>query len=700
MRYTVEHESLHSMRLHMAVPRMTMDEADVLEYYLKNKEFIRDVRVNDRTASVIIKADSIAECRKEILDSLLAFDPDDDNARTGVPDNTGRALNRKYQDRLFLSVAGRILRKVFLPMPLDKAWTLFTSIRFIYKGLGCLINGRIEVPVLDAAAIGASILRGDFETASSVMFLLNTGELLEEWTHKKSVGDLARAMSLKTGQVWLRTENGSDVLTDVRSVKAGDHIIVHTSNIIPLDGRVKEGEISVNQASMTGESIPVLKSPGGYVYAGTVVEEGDCVIEVTRAYGKGKYDEIVKMIEESEKLKSETETRAFHLADSLVPYALLCTGITWLLTRNVTRAMSFLMVDFSCALKLSMPLTVLSAIKEAGEHSISVKGGKFLEAVAKADTMVFDKTGTLTKAQPKVMEIVTFNGADEKEMLRVAACLEEHYPHSIANAVVQEANIRGLSHDEMHSEIKYVVAHGIASEIDGKKAIIGSYHFVFEDEGCSIEDREKDKVEKLDPGYSHLYLAIDKKLMAVICIYDPLREEAAEIIKMLHGLGVSKICMMTGDNNDTAARIASELDIDEFHAEVLPADKAEFIKKEHDSGRIVMMVGDGINDTPALSEADTGIAISDGAAIAREIADITISANDLYELITLKKVSDAMMKRISSNYRFIIGFNGLRIGLGVAGILTPSTSALLHNTSTIITGLHSMTPLLKELPRK
>ena len=700
MRYTIEHESLHSMRLHMAVPRMTMDEADVLEYYLNNKEFIRDVRVNDRTASVIIKADSIADCRKEILDSLLAFDPDGDNTKAGVPDNTGRALNRRYMDRLFLSVAGRILRKVFLPIPLDKAWTVLTSVRFICKGLGCLINGRIEVPVLDAAAIGASILRGDFETASSVMFLLNTGELLEEWTHKKSVGDLARAMSLKTGQVWLRTGEGSDVLTDVRTVKAGDHIIVHTSNIIPLDGRVTEGEISVNQASMTGESIPVIKSPGGYVYAGTVVEEGDCTIEVTRAYGKGKYDEIVRMIEASEKLKSETETKAFHLADSLVPYALLGTGITWLITRNVTRAISFLMVDFSCALKLSMPLTVLSAIKEAGEHSISVKGGKFLEAVAKADTMVFDKTGTLTKVQPKVVDIVTFNGADENEMLRIAACLEEHYPHSIANAVVQEAKTRTLSHDEMHTEIKYVVAHGIASEIDGKKAIIGSYHFIFEDEECSINDNEKDKLDKLDPGYSHLYLAIDKKLMAVICIHDPLREEAADVIKILHDLGISKICMMTGDNNDTAARIASELDIDEFHAEVLPADKAEFIKNEHDNGRIVMMVGDGINDTPALSEADTGIAISDGAAIAREIADITISANDLYELITLKKVSDAMMKRISSNYRFIIGFNGLLIGLGVAGILTPSTSALLHNTSTIITGLYSMTPLLKELPRK
>ncbi|MCR5024693.1 MAG: heavy metal translocating P-type ATPase [Lachnospiraceae bacterium] len=695
MRYTIEHESLHTIRLHMAVPRMTLDEADVLEYYLKENKSIRDVQVNDRTATVIIRADNMEDSRTGILEYVHKYDPDDPENIDLVPENTGRSLNRQFQDRLFLSVAGRLLRKVFLPVPMENVWTIFTGIKFISKGLKCLINGKIEVPVLDAAAISASMLMGDFDTASSVMFLLNTGEMLEDWTHRKSVGDLARAMSLKIGQVWLKTD-GKDVLTDIRNIKAGDRISVHTSNVIPLDGTVIKGEISVNQALMTGESIPVTKTCGGYVYAGTVVEEGECVIEVTKAAGRGKYDEIVRMIEESEKLKSDTETKAFHLADSLVPYALLGTGITWLLTRNVTRAISFLMVDFSCALKLSMPLTVLSAIKEAGEHSISVKGGKFLEAVAKADTIVFDKTGTLTKAQPKVVDIVNFSGSDENEMLRIAACLEEHYPHSIANAVVEEANARGLKHDEMHTEIKYVVAHGIASEIDGKKAIIGSYHFIFEDERCEADDEDREKLRSLDPAYSHLYLAIDKKLMAVICISDPLRKEAAEVIKMLHDNGISKICMMTGDNRDTAERIASELDIDEFHAEVLPADKADFIKKEHDMGRKVIMVGDGINDTPALSEADTGIAISDGAAIAREIADITITAEDLHELVTMKKISDAMMDRIRSNYRFIIGFNGLLISLGVAGILTPSSSALLHNTSTVVTGLYSMTPLLKD----
>lgn len=695
MRYTIEHESLHTIRLHMAVTRMTMDEADVLEYYLKENKSIRDVQVNDRTATVIIRADNMEDSRTGILEYVHKYDPDDPENIDLVPENTGRSLNRLFQDRLFLSVAGRLLRKVFLPVPMENVWTVLTGIKFISKGLKCLLNGKIEVPVLDAAAISASMLMGDFDTASSVMFLLNTGEMLEDWTHRKSVGDLARAMSLKIGQVWLKTD-GKDVLTDIRNIKAGDRIYVHTSNVIPLDGTVIKGEISVNQALMTGESIPVTKTCGGYVYAGTVVEEGECVIEVTKAAGRGKYDEIVRMIEESEKLKSDTETKAFHLADSLVPYALLGTGITWLLTRNVTRAISFLMVDFSCALKLSMPLTVLSAIKEAGEHSISVKGGKFLEAVAKADTIVFDKTGTLTKAQPKVVDIVNFSGSDENEMLRIAACLEEHYPHSIANAVVEEANARGLKHDEMHTEIKYVVAHGIASEIDGKKAIIGSYHFIFEDERCEADDEDREKLRSLDPAYSHLYLAIDKKLMAVICISDPLREEAAEVIKMLHDNGISKICMMTGDNRDTAERIASELDIDEFHAEVLPADKADFIKKEHDMGRKVIMVGDGINDTPALSEADTGIAISDGAAIAREIADITITAEDLHELVTMKKISDAMMDRIRTNYRFIIGFNGLLISLGVAGILTPSSSALLHNTSTVVTGLYSMTPLLKD----
>ncbi len=695
MRYTIEHESVHSVRLHAAVVRMTMEEADILEYYLKGKAYTGSVSVNDRTGMVFIKFNNKERHREDFFKDIDSFSFNDPCALNSVPENSGRALNRRYREKLLLAVLSRGLQVIFLPDKVRFGWAVIKSAGFILKGIKSLLNGRIEVSVLDAIAISVSLLRGDYKTASSVMFLLESGETLEEWTHKKSVNDLAGALSLNVGRVWLKT-SGGDVLTDVRSIRTGDRITVHTSNIIPLDGKVVSGEVSVNQASMTGEPVPVVKQPGGYVYAGTVVEEGECVIEVTNTAGQGKYDQIVKMIEESEKLKSETETRAFHLADSLVPYALLGTGITYLFTRNVSRAISFLMVDFSCALKLSMPLTVLSAIKEAGEHSISVKGGKFLEAVSKADTIVFDKTGTLTKAKPEVREIVTFNGADESEMLRIAACLEEHYPHSMANAVVQEAERRDLSHEEMHSHIEYVVAHGIASEIDGKKAIIGSYHFVFEDEECRISDEDREGLGKLDNSYSHLYLAIDRTLKAVICIYDPLREEAAEVVDLLHDLGIGKICMMTGDNAETAERIAAELNIDEFHAEVIHGDKADFIRKEHEQGRRVIMVGDGINDTPALSEADAGIAISDGAAIAREIADNTISADELYELVTLKKISDAMMKRIGTNYRFIIGFNGMLIALGIGGILSPSSSALLHNTSTIASGLYSLTPLLHE----
>ncbi len=698
MRFTIEHESAHSLRLHAALPRISMEEADILEFFLKDKPFISSVSVNDRTGSVFIRTDDLPGNRGKILECIRDFRFDDPYALSLVPENSGRALNRKYRERLILSAGSRVLQMVFLPDSIRFAWSVIKSVRFVLKGIKCLLKGKIEVSVLDALAISVSLVRGDHKTASSVMFLLDAGETLEEWTHKKSVNDLAGALSLNAGRVWLKTPEG-DVLTDVRSVKAGDRIVVRTSNIIPLDGKVVSGEVSVNQSSMTGESVPVMKQAGGYVYAGTVVEEGECEIEVKQTAGKGKYDQIVKMIEESEKLKSETETRAFHLADSLVPYALLGTGITYLLTRNAARAISFLMVDFSCALKLSMPLTVLSAIREAGEHSISVKGGKFLEAVSRADTIVFDKTGTLTKAQPTVSEVVTFNGADENEMLRIAACLEEHYPHSMANAVVKEAEMRGLSHDEMHSRIEYVVAHGIASEIDGKKAVIGSYHFIFEDEECRVSEEDKRKLDGLDSSFSHLYLAIDKKLMAVICISDPLREEAAEVIDTLHNLGIGRVLMMTGDNKDTADRIAKELNIDELHAEVLPGDKASYIKDEHTKGRTVIMVGDGINDTPALSEADAGIAISDGAAIAREIADITISADELYELIYLKKIADAMMGRIRKNYRFIIGFNGMLIALGVGGVLSPASSALLHNTSTIASGLYSLTPLLDQKER-
>ena len=677
----------------MAVPRMTMDEADILEYYLKNKSFVRDVKVHDQTGTLVIKAESIADCRGQIFEALAAFSYNDPAALSLVPENTGRALNRRYQEKLAFSIAFRLFQKVFLGGPVQSFITALKGAKFIKRGIRCLLKGRIRVPVLDAMAIGVSLIRGDYDTAGSIMFLLDTGELLEDWTHKKSVGDLARAMSLNVDKVWLKT-SGEDVLVSVKSVKPGDRIQVRTSNIIPLDGRVVSGEVSVNQSSMTGESLPVAKRPGGYVYAGTVVEEGECVIEVTKTHGTGKYDKIVKMIEESEKLKSETETRAFNLADSLVPYALIGTGITYLLTRNVARALSFLMVDFSCALKLSMPITVLSAIRDAGAEGISVKGGKFLEAVSRADTIVFDKTGTLTKAQPRVSKIVTFGGADEMEMLRIAACLEEHYPHSMANAVVDHAASLGLSHAEMHTDIKYVVAHGIASEIDGKKVVIGSFHFVFEDEKCSVPDSEREILDSLDDSYSHLYLAIDSELKAVICISDPLRSEAAQIVNTLHELGLSKVCMMTGDNKATARRIAAQLLIDDFRAEVLPDEKAGFIREEHEAGRTVIMVGDGINDTPALSEADAGIAISDGAAIAREVADITISSDDLYGLVALKKISDAMMDRIRQNYRFIIGFNGMLIVLGLAGIMTPAQSALFHNTSTILAGMHSMIPLI------
>ena len=628
-----------------------------------------------------------------VIEALQVFSYEDEQTAALVPEHTGRALNRRYEARLVLTVLGHGFRTLFFPDLMRKVWIVCNSIRFIAHGLRSLSRGKLEVSVLDASAITASILRGDYSTSSSVMFLLRIGEILEEWTHRKSVDDLARSMSLKVDRVWLRSESG-DILADVRSVKAGDHILVRTSNVIPLDGKVMEGEITVNQSSMTGESVPVAKSAGGYVYAGTVVEEGDAVIEVTKTAGSGKYDQIVRMIEESEKLKSNTETRAFHLADRLVPYSLGGTLLTWLITRNLNKALSFLMVDFSCALNLSMPLSVLSAIREAGECNITVKGGKFLEAAAQADTIVFDKTGTLTHATPKVVEIVTFNGYDEAECLRIAACLEEHYPHSIANAVVDEASYRGLEHAEMHSRVQYVVAHGISSSINGKKALIGSYHFIFEDEGCRVPEGEEAKLNALSPAYSHLFLALDGLLIAVLCIFDPLREEAPAVIDRLHALGVGHICMMTGDNMRTAESIADSLHIDEFQAEVLPDEKAAFIRAKRAEGHTVMMIGDGVNDTPALSEADVGIAISDGAAIAREVADITISSESLYRLLILRKLSTQLMRRIRFHYRFIISFNAMLITLGVLGILPPASSALLHNGSTILTGLRSMTDLL------
>jgi heavy metal translocating P-type ATPase len=683
------------MRVHIAQNRMTLEQADLLEYYLLDKPFITDVKVNDRTGNAIIVYTPGAECRQLVIQALQVFSYEDERAASLVPENTGRALSRHYEEKLVLTVLGHGFRTLFFPGFLRRIWIACNSLRFIAKGLHSLSRGRLEVSVLDASAITASILRGDYSTASSVMFLLRIGEILEEWTHRKSVDDLARSMSLKIDRVWLRSESG-DILADVRSVKTGDQILVRTSNVIPLDGKVVEGDITVNQSSMTGESVPVAKSAGGYVYAGTVVEEGDAVIEVTKTSGSGKYDQIVRMIEESEKLKSNTETQAFHLADRLVPYSLGGTLLTWLLTRNLNKALSFLMVDFSCALNLSMPLSVLSAIREAGECDITVKGGKFLEAAAQADTIVFDKTGTLTHAAPTVVDIVTFAGADETECLRLAACLEEHYPHSIANAVVEEAARRGLEHDEMHSKVQYVVAHGISSSVNGKKALIGSYHFIFEDEGCKVPEGEEEKLRALSPAYSHLFLALDGVLVAVLCIFDPLRSEAPAVIDSLHALGVSTICMMTGDNMRTAESIARTLSIDEFHAEVLPDQKAAFIREKRAQGHTVMMIGDGVNDTPALSEADVGIAISDGAAIAREVADITISSESLYRLLVLRKLSTQLMRRIRFHYRFIISFNALLIALGVLGILPPASSALLHNGSTILTGLKSMTDLLDE----
>ncbi len=696
MQYLILHESRQRLRLRVPRLNLTLREADILEAYLNSLSFVKSARVHERTGDAIVFFVNKGAGRPALLKALDRFSFVDESIAALAPEHSVRAMNRRYQEKMTALILGRVFRSLFFPKSLQIVWTVGKSVRFLGMGLKSLLRGRLEVSVLDAAAIAASMLRGDFSTASSVMFLLQTGDLLEDWTHRKSVNDLAGAMSLKVDRVWKRTDEG-DVLTDVSVIRPGDRIVVRTSNVIPLDGKVVEGEASVNQASMTGESVPVIRRPGGYVYAGTIVEEGGCVIEVTRATGSGRYDQIVRMIEESEKLKSVTEERAFHLADRLVPYSLGGAALTWLLTRNIDKAVSFLMVDFSCALKLSMPLSVLSAIREAGEHGISVKGGKFLEAVAEAKTIVFDKTGTLTHATPSVVDVVTFDGTDATEDLRIAACLEEHYPHSIANAIVRCAGERGIRHDEMHSKVEYVVAHGISSRLEGhEKAVIGSYHFVFEDEGCAIPENETEKFRRLPTEYSHLFMAIDGRLKAAICIFDPLRGEAAEVVDALHKLGLNKVCMMTGDNEHTASAIARKLDLDEYHAEVLPRDKAEFIQREHEKGRRVIMIGDGVNDTPALSEADAGIAVSDGAAIAREIADITISSDSLWQLVTLRKISRALMKRINENYRFIIGFNASLIAFGVLGILSPATSALLHNGSTLVTGIRSMSNLLKE----
>lgn len=688
MKCTILNESIGRLRVHIEQRRMTLHQADILEYYLRDIDGVIDVKVYDRTGDAVILYNT---SRAVIVAALSSFSYE--NSNVIVPEHTGRELNRQYEDRLVGTVIGRIVNKLFLPAPIRIAITVARSLKYIRKGISSLLQGKIQVALLDGIAITTSMVRRDFNTTSSVMFLLKVGEILEEWTHKKSVDDLARTMSLNVEKVWLKTDE-AEICVSLNEVSVGDHIIVRTGNIIPLDGVVTDGEATVNQASITGESLPVRKEAGSYVYAGTVVEEGECTLCVDKVSGSGRYDKIVQMIEESEKLKSATEDKASHLADKLVPYSLGGTLLTYLLTRNVTKALSILMVDFSCALKLSMPLAVLSAMRESSFHNISVKGGKFLEAVSEADTIVFDKTGTLTYASPKVAKIITFNEEKEDEALRLAACLEEHYPHSMANAVVNEAKKRNLHHEERHSKVEYVVAHGISSLVDNKKVVIGSYHFVFEDEGCIVLENEKDKFDSLPDEYSHLYLAVSGVLLAVICIEDPLREEAAAVITSLKKLGISKVVMMTGDNERTASVVAKTVGVDQYYAEVLPEDKANFIRQEHEAGRKVIMIGDGINDSPALSESDAGIAIADGAAIAREIADITISADHLFALVTLKSLSDALMLRINSNYGFIIGFNSILILLGVSGIISPAVSALLHNASTIGISLKSMTNLL------
>ena len=690
MKCKILHESSGRIRLRAEMRRMTMEEADQLEAYLAALPGVRQATVYERTCDMVIL---YREGRKQVLDGVAAFRFDREAMVASTPENSGRALNRQYQERLVNMVLFRAARVLFLPTPLQQLYTLFRSVRYLWHGARCLLRRKLEVEVLDALSIGVSIVRNDYSTAASVMFLLRLGELLEEWTRKKSLGDLARCMSLNVDRVWLKRSD-TEVLVPITQVKVGDTICVHTGNVIPLDGRVLSGEACVNQASLTGESLAVRKAEGACVYAGTVVEEGECVILVEQQSGSGRYDQIVSMIEESEKLKSSTENRALALADRLVPYSLAGTALTYLLTRNATRAISILMVDFSCALKLSMPLAVLSAMRECGSYHITVKGGKYLEAMAKADTIVFDKTGTLTHTTPTVARVVPFGGRDERSVLCVAACLEEHYPHSMANAVVKEALRRGISHEEMHSEVEYVVAHGIASRIDGEKVVIGSYHFVFEDEGCVIPAGEQERFDALPPEYSHLYLAMGGTLAGVICVADPLREEASAVLNSLRKLGISKAVMMTGDNERTAAVIAKEVGVDEYFAEVLPEDKARFVEQEKAAGRTVVMIGDGINDSPALSAADVGIAISDGAAIAREIADITIAADDLFELVLLKMTANGLLKRTDGNYRFVLGFNGTLIVLGAAGILPPATSALLHNLSTLGISIRSMTNLL------
>lgn len=694
MKFYIKHSMTGRLRVHMDMKHMSFKQADILEYYIKNIETVTSVKVYEKTCDAVIE---FSGDKVQIINALKHFT----YSQVAVPDDvlnsSGREMNSYYQDKLVNKVFLRAASKLFLPISVRNVVTAVKSVKYIGSGVKTLLKGKMEVPVLDATAIGVSILRNDFNTAGSVMFLLGIGEIIEEWTHKKSVGDLARTMSLNVSKVWLKTAD-TEVLVPVNEIKNGDEIIVHVSNVIPFDGVVVTGEAMVNQASLIGEAVPVSKNTGSAVFAGTVIEEGELTIKVKQSGGNSKYDKIVKMIEESEKLKSGLESKAEHLADSLVPYTLGGTALTYLLTRNVTKALSILMVDFSCALKLAMPITVLSAIRQAGQNDITVKGGKFLEAVADADTIVFDKTGTLTKAAPTVKYVYSFNGDSEDELLRMAACMEEHFPHSMAKAVVDAAAKKHLSHEEMHTKVEYIVAHGISTTINNKKTIIGSYHFVFEDEGCTVPEGRQEMFDKLPEEYSHLYLAIEDKLAAVICIEDPVRPEAKEVISSLKALGISKIVMMTGDSERTAKAIAGKVGVDEYYSEVLPEDKASFVENEKAAGRKVIMIGDGINDSPALSAADVGIAISDGAQIAREIADITVSADDLGQIVYLKDLSNNLIRKINRNYRTIVSFNSGLIALGVLGVIQPTTSALLHNTSTLFISMNSMKniPLAEE----
>ena len=692
MKCTILHEGKGRMRVHVEKVRMTLHRADVLEAYLNHHDAIVHAAVYERTGDVVITYTGKRTAAIAIL-AGYKFDVAEYDALVTSADS--RRLNREYQDKMFDLVAGRCLRKLFLPAPLDAAYTAFRSIRFLWKGVRCVLSRRLEVEVLDALSIGVSLLRGDFGTAGSVMFLLNLGSLLEEWTRKKSLDDLARSMALNVDKVWVRSQ-GTEVLVPLTKVRSGDEVVVRSGNMIPLDGTVLEGEAMVNQAALTGEAMPVRKAEGSTLYAGTVVEEGECIFIAKAEGGSNRYDKIVAMIEESEKLKSSTENRALVLADKLVPWCLGATVVTYLLTRNATRAISCLMVDFSCALKLSMPLAVLSAMRECGSYHITVKGGKYLEALSQADTIVFDKTGTLTRATPQVVEVVPFSGCNEREVLQLAACLEEHFPHSMANAVVRAAKERGISHEEMHSEVEYIVAHGIASRVGGQRVVIGSHHFVFEDEKCTIPTAEQQKFDALKPAYSHLYMAASGQLVGVICISDPLRPEAAAVLNGLRALGIRNAVMMTGDSERTAAAIAKQVGVDRFFAEVLPEDKANFVQQAKAEGHTVVMIGDGINDSPALSAADIGIAINSGAAIAREIADVTIKADSLEELVALKAIANSLQKRVHANYRFVLTFNSALIALGALGILQPASSAMLHNLSTIGISLKSMTNLLPE----